>query len=40
MTFEEAFMQAFNDMQPDLEKSLEAYLTQKYDIKMRPRRIR
>ncbi|HBD42199.1 MAG TPA: hypothetical protein DC011_00660 [Bacteroidetes bacterium] len=40
MTFEEAFMRAFNDMQPDLEESLEAYLMQKYEIKMKPRRIR
>jgi peptidyl-prolyl cis-trans isomerase SurA len=40
MTFEEAFMRAFNDMQPDLEDSLEAYLMQKYEIKMKPRRIR
>lgn len=40
MTFEEAFMRAFNDMQPDLEDSLDSYLMQKYEIKMKPRRIR
>lgn len=40
MTFEEAFMRVFNDMQPNLEQTLEAYLMQKYDIKMKPRRIR